>query len=264
MRNRWFAIFLFTCSFLTGCSSHSGAWQGYVEGRFRYIASNFSGVLEQLWVQRGASVKVGQALFVLEQQPESDQLKQAEAQENQSAAAFALTQLTLKRQETLLIKGNTEQATVDAARTDFQKAQANLFAAQATLRQAQWSQAQKAVNAEENAVVFDTYYLPGELVTAGQPVLSLLAPQDIKVIFYVSEPQLGAIQLGQKVQVSCDGCKDTIDATISFISPQAEYTPPVIYSNDTRAKLVFRVEAAPAAADAMKLHPGQPVEVVSK
>lgn len=59
----------------------------------------------------------------------------------------------------------------------------------------------------------------------------------------------------------CDGCGEPVAAKISFISQQAEYTPPVIYSREQRSKMVFLVEARPVPADAMRLRPGQPVDV---
>jgi HlyD family secretion protein len=83
----------------------------------------------------------------------------------------------------------------------------------------------------------------------------------MKVRFFVPESRLGAIRVGMPVTVSCDGCAGPISARITYIAPQAEYTPPVIYSRENRAKLVFLTEARPAPADAIKLHPGQPVEV---
>jgi HlyD family secretion protein len=70
------------------------------------------------------------------------------------------------------------------------------------------------------------------------------------------------VKLGQPVELRCDGCGDPIRATVTWIAPQAEYTPPVIYSRESRAKLVFLVEARPAAADSARLKPGQPLDVV--
>ena len=104
-------------------------------------------------------------------------------------------------------------------------------------------------------------YVQGEWVNAGSPVVAILPPANVKVRFFVPEPQVGALRSGQRVDVACDGCGAPIAASISFISPQAEFTPPVIYSRESRAKLVFMVEARPAAADATRLHPGQPVDV---
>jgi HlyD family secretion protein len=149
-----------------------------------------------------------------------------------------------------------------AARPDAMKAaDANVAAARAALQQADWQLAQKNVAATRNGVVDDTYYQPGEWVPAGSPVLSILPPENRKVRFFIPEPQLGSLQTGQTVQVSCDGCGDSMPMKISYISPQAEYTPPVIYSKDSREKLVVMVEAVPSTADATRLKVGQPVDV---
>jgi HlyD family secretion protein len=109
--------------------------------------------------------------------------------------------------------------------------------------------------------VEDTLFRVGEWVPAGSPVVSLLEPAGVKVRFFVMQAQLPALKLGDAVSVECDGCPQPVPARISFIANQAEYTPPVIYSREQRSKLVFLVEARPNAADAPKLHPGQPVEV---
>jgi len=63
------------------------------------------------------------------------------------------------------------------------------------------------------------------------------------------------------VALACDGCPAGLTARISFVSPQAEYTPPVIYSNSARSKLVFMAEARPQGDAAALLKPGQPVDV---
>ncbi|MFN3234602.1 MAG: HlyD family secretion protein [Gammaproteobacteria bacterium] len=112
-----------------------------------------------------------------------------------------------------------------------------------------------------HAIVFDTYYLPGEYVPFGSPVTSLLAPENIHIVFFVPEPKLSTIKLGQKIKFSCDSCKIPTTATISYISPEPEYTPPVIYSNDMRYKLVYEVKAQIDPKIALQFHPGQPVDV---
>jgi HlyD family secretion protein len=144
---------------------------------------------------------------------------------------------------------------------EIQAARAEIEAAQAELAQAKVRLDQKTGVAPAAALVFDTYYREGELVAAGAPVLSLLPPQNVKVRFFVPETMLGALRPQQQVTIACDSCGAPIRATIGFISPQAEYTPPVIYSRESKAKLVYLVEARPAPADAPRLRPGQPVEV---
>lgn len=149
-----------------------------------------------------------------------------------------------------------------AARDESRKAAAAaVLAGSAQVAQAQWGLAQMRVSAPAAAQVEDSYYRVGEWVPAGSPVLSLLAPGAIKARFWVSEAQLSLAKPGNKVMLRCDGCGAAMPATIRFLARTAEYTPPIIYSKENRAKLVWLAEAVPALADAMRLRPGQPVDV---
>jgi len=96
---------------------------------------------------------------------------------------------------------------------------------------------------------------------AGAPVAALLPEGATKARFFVPETEVAALAPGQAVQISCDGCGAPITARISRVATQAEYAPPVIYSNAQRAKLVFMVEARPDPADARRLRPGLPLDV---
>ena len=102
---------------------------------------------------------------------------------------------------------------------------------------------------------------PGETLAAGAPVVSLLPPQNIFVRFFIPEPELARVHVGDRVAFSCDNCPPDLGGAVSFISPQAEYTPPFIYSERTRSKFVFLAEARPPPAQAALLNPGQPVTV---
>ena len=165
------------------------------------------------------------------------------------------------RQHVAELKAQLDTARLPARADEIKAAEYNVGVAQAELAQAEWKLAQKSVKAPVSGLVQDTYYVIGEWVNANQPVVSLLPSQNIKVRFFVSERQLGAVRIGQNLRINCDGCAEPVRAQVSFIAPQAEYTPPVIYSRDERAKLVYLIEARPAPAEAVKLHPGQPVEV---
>ncbi len=169
----------------------------------------------------------------------------------------------LKRDSERLKELEAQLATAKlTARVDeIRAAEAAVEAARATLARADWSLAQKSVKAPVAGLVQDTFYVQGEWVPAGSPVVSLLPPQNIKVRFFVPETRVGSLKTGQAVTLSCDGCAAPIAAAISYIAPQAEYTPPVIYSRENRSKLVFLIEARPAPADAAKLRPGQPMDV---
>ncbi|WP_439684339.1 Membrane fusion protein biotin-lipoyl like domain-containing protein [Cupriavidus oxalaticus] len=209
------------------------------------------------------------------------QLAQAQAQAQRSAAA-------LRRDERQFEIGGIAQAQLDESRAqarsdaarvrelqrdidvarlpgrDAQQAAqaAQVAAARAALAQADWKLSRKTVAATQAGLVYDTPYRLGEWVPAGSPVVRMLPPGNVKVRFYVPEAVVGALRNGQAVQVRCDGCAAPVAASITYVANEAEFTPPVIYSNETRSKLVFLVEARPSAADAIKLRPGQPVEVV--
>lgn len=146
-------------------------------------------------------------------------------------------------------------------KSEVTSAQAELDAAQAAVLQRKWSLESKALAAPSEGEIFDTYYKVGEWVPAGQPVLSLLPDNGRKLRFFVPEPQLAKLSLGQKINASCDGCKTVIAATIDYIASQAEYTPPVIYTQNSREKLVFRVEAVIPPEQTAFVHPGLPVDI---
>lgn len=209
------------------------------------------------------------------------------AQKQQAEASLELSQAHLKRTEHLVSVNFVSREQLDEARAAYERDRARVkelaaqletarlaarpdeiraaefeaAAARAALAQAEWKLAQKSVRAPVGGVVDDTLFVQGEWVPAGLPVVSLLPPENIKVRFFVPEPELGRLKLGQAISVSCDGCGAAIPAQISFISPQAEYTPPVIYSKETRTKLVFLVEARPSPQNATRLKPGQPLDV---
>lgn len=210
-----------------------------------------------------------------------EQLRQAQAARELSAANF-------KRQESLFKSGFISSAALDDVRTklksddanveqlkaavataklsagrpdEIRGAQADADAARQALAQADWRLGQRAILAPQAGRVNDTYFVVGDFVPAGSPVVSLLPVPNVKVRFYVPEPMLGRLSPGQAVSFTCDSCGAPMTATVSFIADRAEFTPPVLYSKENRAKLVFLVEARPAAEVAAKLNPGQPVDV---
>ena len=139
---------------------------------------------------------------------------------------------------------------------------AQVAAARAALEQAAWKLDQKSVLATRAGRVFDTLYREGEWVAAGSPVVRMLPPGNVKVRFFVPETIVGQLAIGRAAALQCDGCGGDIPVTLTYVSTEAEFTPPIIYSNETKSKLVFMVEARPAIENAKRLHPGQPVNVV--
>ena len=134
-------------------------------------------------------------------------------------------------------------------------------AASAAVAQSAWRLRQRQQAAPVAALVADTYFRAGEFVPAGQPVVQLLPAGAVKARFFVPEAEAAALKPGDALQLSCDGCGAPLAARVSRVASQAEYTPPIIYSNTQRTRLVFMVEARPDAADAARLRPGQPLGV---
>jgi HlyD family secretion protein len=159
------------------------------------------------------------------------------------------------------LTADLETARLGARPDEIQAAESDVQALQATLTKAQWALAQKRQSAPANAWVHDTLYRPGEMVPAGSPIVVLLPPGNLKVRFFVPQADLATLPPGTAVTVAFDGAPALLRATVNYLSTQAEFTPPVIYSQENRAKLVFMVEAVFDPADARTLRPGQPVDV---
>ena len=138
---------------------------------------------------------------------------------------------------------------------------AQVAAALAAVRQSAWRLDQTRGTTPRAGLVAHTMYREGEWVPAGSPIVRMLPPENVKVRFFVPEAIAGSLRTGRKVKLDCDGCPADLGAVVSYISDQPEFTSPIIYSNDTRSKLVFMVEARPASAMAAQLRPGQPVGV---
>lgn len=208
------------------------------------------------------------------------------AQHEQAQADFLYAEQTLARYQQLYGQGAISKDQLDQATSNYKAKQeavaqysANLAeaklgsrqhvisaqqaavdAAMADVTQTRWQLEQKTISSPKDGEIFDTFYKVGEYVPAGQAVCAVLSPDNIKLLFYISEPRLSQLKLGSQVAFKCDHCS-THYATVNYISPNAEYTPPIIYSQTSRAKLVYRVEATIPPEESVLFHPGQPVDV---
>lgn len=217
----------------------------------------------------------------------SDELAAIAAELRQAEAGLALSLANLERDRKLVAdkfvsraRLDQSQAALAADRARVEQARARLRAAQtgarpdqlaaaakeveaarAQLAQAQWRVDQKAQSVPVAGMVTEVAYREGEWVPAGAPVMTVLPPANIKARFFIAQSDLGRVRIGQEASISCDGCAQAVKARISYISPEAEFTSPLIYSKENRAALVFMVEATPEPAQTVQLHPGQPLSV---
>ena len=200
-------------------------------------------------------------------------------------ADLALARSTAERSEKLFATGSATQARVEQDRANLASAvaqvaqlnaqvevaelpardaqqvaaEANLNAAVADAERARLDLADRTVTAPVGGVVDNVFFSTGEMVGAGAPVVSIRPDGEIKARFYVGEAERAGLAVGQRVSVACDSCASGITARITTIGAEPRTTPPVIYSRDERARLVFVAEAV--LDDAGSLMPGQPVTV---
>lgn len=259
---------------LSACGDpRSDLLQGYGEADYLYLASQESGVIGELFVREGDHVDAGGAVFRLD--PERLNLSAQGAEARRAAAAQAvqtarveatLMQRNYARGLELFEQGfyprarlDSDRAARDAANARLAQAQREASAAGAETGLAQERLDDLAGRAPQAGTIERIFHRPGEVVAAGQPIVALLPPQNMKVRFFAPQELLPRLPVGARVSVRCDGCEQPIDATVTFVAREPQFTPPVIYSLDQREKLVFLIEARFEAPTPIR--PGMPVDV---
>ncbi|EPE97415.1 HlyD family secretion protein [Rhizobium grahamii] len=219
-------------------------------------------------------------------QKRPEEMDMLRASEREAVARLELASQDLDRTRVLVERGTATQARLDTATATeaanraaldnvrsqitlgnmparvemLRQARQAVAAAKADLASAEAALARRFVSAPAVGSIETIYYRAGEVVPAGRPIVALLPPENVRIRFFVPETEIALFSPDQSIRVGCNACQPT-DAKISFISKTVEYTPPVIYSLEERAKLVYRVEAIPA--DPKALRPGQPVDVTA-
>ncbi len=246
MLNRTLYVALLCSVMLTACSRGGDhTLQGWVEADLIFVSPDEAGRVETLNVREGDRVEKSTPLFAVD-----DDLQKADLAIKQASLTTA-QQSYGRAQELVRTSAGTQKALEDADAV-LRQAKANLDASQTRLTR------RRAVSPEAGTIQ-QVYFRPGETVPAARPVVSLLPPKNLKIRFFAPQATLPQIKIGQSVGVTCDGCDKNLTAKVSFIAGSAEFTPPVIYSLEERAKLVFLIEARPD--DPEKFRVGQPISV---
>jgi HlyD family secretion protein len=247
MTMRRVAVALLASLLLAACNNGKvPTFQGWVEAEMIFVGPDETGRIQTLAVRQGDRVEQGAPLFTLD-----EDLQLADVAMQQAAVKNA--QQAYERAQQLARSQAGTQKTLDDAEAALRTAQARLNSAQTRL-------ARRKIFSPVAGTVQQIYYWGGELVPAGKPIVAVLPPSNLKIRFFVNEAALPALKLGDTVSVNCDGCDSGITANISFIARTSEYTPPVIYSTEERAKLVFLIEARPQQPERLRV--GQPVSVI--
>ena len=210
-----------------------------------FVSPDEIGRVATLSVREGSTVDVGSPLFTLD-----NDLQQAASAENEAAVINA--KQSYDRAKTLLRSAAGSQKAFDDAEAALRSAEARLNSTKTRLDR-------RRMLSPVAGTIQEVYFRVGEMVQPGRPIVSIVPPGNIKVRFFVPQATLPNIHIGDHVLIHCDGCRADLVAHVSFISAQAEFTPPVIYSLEERARLVFRVEALPDRPGDLRI--GQPASV---
>jgi len=157
-------------------------------------------------------------------------------------------------------RADLEVAKLPARPEAIEAAQHQVDQAEANLEQAKWRLSQRRIIAPSTGRISDVIRHAGDLAGPAAPILSMLPDGAVKIKFYVREGEFSSIAVGDRLAVRCDGCPDGLTARVSYVAPDPEFTPPVIYSLESRQKLSHLVEAKPEG-NAAALQPGQIVDV---
>jgi HlyD family secretion protein len=231
---------------LGGCNeAKNPGYQGWVEADMIFVSPDEPGRVIKLNVREGDDVKTGAPLYSVD-----DDLQRADL--NQNIATLANAQQTFERAASLSKSGSGTQANLDSAISALRVAEARVNTSQTRL-------ARRSGFAPVDGTIQQIYFRDGEMVQAQRPVLSIMPPGNMKLRFFVPEPDLPKLAIGDEVRIACDNCAADLTAKIYFIATTAEYTPPVIYSLEERNKLVYLIQARPSRPDALRV--GQPINV---
>ncbi len=178
-----------------------------------------------------------------------------QAQYDDAATQAEVAQAAIGQSEANLAVGR-----LPARPDEIEAAQNQVKQSQSALDQAKWRLSKRVLTAPSPGRIDDVIRNPGDTAGPTAPVISMLPDGALKLTLYIPEAAFSSVKVGSELAVRCDGCPDGLKARVSYVSPDPEFTPPVIYSLQNRQKLVYLVEAHPEG-NAGALQPGQIVDV---
>ena len=238
----------------------------YAEGALAQAKAELANIL---YGRRPEEIAAIQATLDAAKVQTEDNKRSLERERDLNARGFA-PQADLDRAQTAYdvsssrvkeLTANLAVAKLPARGDEIAAAQSRVEQAEAALDQARWRLGQRTLTAPVAGQISDVIRHPGEVAGPTAPVVSMLPDGALKLTLYAPEAALSSLALGETLAVHCDGCPPGLTAAVSYIAREPEFTPPVIYSLDQRQTLVYLIEARPARDVALRLQPGQIVDV---
>ncbi len=215
-------------------------------------ASELAAIEAQLAASQARLTEAQQTLGRTQPLAEAGAASMAQLDTATAAREAAAAQVESIRRQLQTARLGARQDQIKAADERVHQAQAAVKAARATLD----DQTQLA---PVSGRIEEVFFQKGEWTPANQPVLSLIPDGRVRLRFFVPQGEVASYAVGRELAFGCDGCPEGLTARITYVSPRPEFTPPVIYSRDTRDRMVFLVEALPEGE--ARLAPGQPIDV---
>jgi len=244
---------------------------GRIEATEVDVSAKYPGRLSSVTVNEGDNVTAGQVVAIISSPETEADLRGAQAQLMKAKQALAealaliaqrksdldFTRADYDRATPLVAKGFISQQVLDQRRNKFDAAEASYVAANAQRDQAESAirAAQASVDRLQSMLVDLTLVSPrsgrvqyrlaraGEVVAAGQRVLTILDLNDVYMTIYLPADQAGRLTLGDEARVILDPLPQYVfPTTVSFVATEAQFTPKSVETAEEREKLMFRVK----------------------
>lgn len=235
------------------------------------IATKYPGRVQDVLIQEGDTVKKGQLMAKLDTKELEARLKQTKAMVEQAVqqkeyakaivaqrkSELSLAKKNLERSKSLYVNKNislvqlqqdetkltSSKAALEAAKAQVVSADASIEAAKAQVETIKVNIEESSLYAPINARVLYKLVEPGEIVGSGTKLYTLLDLTDTFMTIFLATADAGRVEIGSEARIVIDALPEKpVLAFVSFVSPEAQFTPKEIETDKERAKLMFRIK----------------------
>lgn len=289
---KYLNVFILIALFSAGCSRNDEKADAYgvFESEAVILAAEVQGRVLELRAAQGMDINAGDTIALIDTTKIYLNLKQIDAQKDAVRAKRSSVQAQIavfeeqkrnmvansKRLQAMMADGAATQKQYDdiegeinvvnrqiaSVSTQFDQIKSELEVLEASRLAALDQMERCRVVSPVSGTVLETYIEKGELATAGKPLCKIAELDELSLRVYVSGAGLAHVKIGQEVQVMVDESETSIqslEGKVTWISPEAEFTPKIIQTKEERVKLVYAVKVAVKNDGTLKI--GMPGEV---